>query len=99
MGWSKQRYEQHQSQFPPEERAERNRAAQAAFRKRHAEKLRRARRVMNILVSDRWHHDTVKELAAGLRTFLTKDGVRDLRKELGRRRNARAFAAMAEAAE
>ena len=49
-GWSKLRYEQHLSRFPPEERGERQRQATIRYRQAHAERLAQVRAIGNILV-------------------------------------------------
>ena len=82
--WSKLRTAQHHASYPPEERAERNRLAQARYRERHAKRQAEARAIISILMRQSWNAADVKRLAAALRTTLGRSGTAALRKQLGR---------------
>ncbi len=69
------------------QRRERNRQVQAAYRKRHAEDLIKARRVATALLSlrrDREPLNTTWHVAKALRAFLTPEELADLSEELKR---------------
>jgi hypothetical protein len=83
--WGKEREAQHRAKYPPAEKGERNRTAQARYRKYHAKQIAAARRLANILL----HHDTAMA-ARALRGFFSEDEVRGLCKLLrSPRQNAR----------
>jgi hypothetical protein len=67
MSWSRERSAQHYGRYPIEQRGERNKAAQARYRRRHAKRDARVRIVVNILRRQRHHHDDLARLAAALR--------------------------------
>ena len=75
--WSRERIARHEAKFPPEQRQERTRIAQANYRERHQEWLRRARLAANILSRHRKPGD-IEELAHVLRYCLGETAVRDL---------------------
>jgi hypothetical protein len=85
MKWAKMREAQHYARFPPGERRERNRLAQARYRKRHGKALTEVRAITNFLLrqSYTYPHD-IKRLAAALRDTLDREGMALLRRELGR---------------
>ena len=74
--WSRERRAQHRARFPPEERATRNKEAQARYRDRHAEDRARVRRVTNVLM--RCSGFAVTELADVIRDYLGDDVARKL---------------------
>jgi hypothetical protein len=84
-GWTYLRFVQHQSRFPPDERAARNKEAQARFRERHADDRAGVRRVANLL-NRRLVRDAsfVAGLARAIRTCLDDDVARRLGAELRR---------------
>ena len=82
--WSRLRTAQHFERYPPEERAERNRLAQARYRQRHAKRQAEVRAISSILMRQRWYAADVKRLAAALRAMLGRSGIAALRKQLGR---------------
>jgi hypothetical protein len=67
-----------------DERREQKRRAQANYRKRHAERFAQARKIVGILMRQRWYPRDAERLAARLHYFLGKDRVKELRAELGR---------------
>jgi len=59
-----------------------NAEKQARWRERHIAARRSAQRIANLLVRRKWPDGTIKELAVLLGMFLTREGVRSLRREL-----------------
>jgi hypothetical protein len=66
------------------ERRERNRAAQARYRERHATTLVEARKMAALLARRKWHAADMARLADMLRGFLGEPGVKALVRELHR---------------
>jgi hypothetical protein len=79
-GWTRARFEQHRSRYPREERALRNRAAQARYRRRYADERARVRRVANLLGHRLRLRDAafVADLARAIRDCLDDDVARRL---------------------
>jgi len=77
-----------------EDKAARQREATARYRKAHADRIEKARAVMNLLLRQRVAHGDIKVLAAALAGLLTPEGVNELRRELpgGGRRKRRTLA-------
>jgi hypothetical protein len=86
MGWSPERFAQHQSRFPSEQRAQRNRQAQARYRESHAIDLATARKLMAILTRQSGRADDMQQLADLLRQRYREASLRQLRVELGPKR-------------
>ena len=79
----------HRAAFPPGEKRERNRLAQARFREAHARHIAAVREITNILVRRSERYDDIPRLAGALRAVLSKEGVAALRKALTTRRTRR----------
>jgi hypothetical protein len=68
---------------PEDDHRERNRLAQALYRKRHAKRLANARKVANAMLRQSFCADgDIARIAEGLAETFTKAGIRDLRKAL-----------------
>jgi hypothetical protein len=65
-----------------DERRERNRQAQARYKKAHAEILSTARRVGQILMRQTWYARDATELAAAIRGLIGRECCRDLARAL-----------------
>jgi hypothetical protein len=83
--WTPLRFKQHQANYPPEEKAERNRLAQARYRARRAEHNAKVRTVVNIVSRQRSDHGELEQLATALRGLLTPAACRQLAAELRRK--------------
>ena len=83
--WSKLRREQHDSRHPPVERSEQKRIAQQRYRVAHADELRAARQIGQILTRRTVYADDLKKLAGLIRKLTGDEFTRALRRELVRR--------------
>ena len=68
-----------------DEKAERNRLAQARYRERTAKQRANVRAVSNALMRQTERADDINRIAAALRATLTPAGIKALRQALGRR--------------
>ena len=82
--WSKARTAQHYARYPVDDKAERNRLAQAQYRQRTAKRRASVRAINNILMRQAERADDISRIAAALRAALTPDGIAALRRQLGR---------------
>ena len=82
--WSKLRTAQHYARYPAEDKAERNRLAQARYRQRSAKWRTSVRVIGNILMRRAERADDIGRIAVALRAMLTPDGIAALRRQLGR---------------
>jgi hypothetical protein len=64
---------------------QRNAEAQRRYRKHNAKRLTAARKVRNILARQKTYVGDIEALAKVLRACLTDDGIKELRRALGRR--------------
>jgi hypothetical protein len=83
--WSKLRREQHDSRHPAVERSEQKRLAQQRYRVAHADELRTARQVGQILTRRTTYADDFKKLAGLIRKLSGNEFARALGRELVRR--------------
>jgi transcriptional regulator of acetoin/glycerol metabolism len=84
--WSIARRAQYEARHPPVDRREQKRLAQARYRQRHADRLRKSRRVADILSRQTHWPGHIRELAALIRALVAdKDYVRTLGRELNKR--------------
>jgi hypothetical protein len=83
--WSKLRREQHRSRHPQVKRSEQKRIAQQRYRVVHADELRAARQVGQILTRGTTYADDCKKLAALIRSLAGDEFARALGRELVRR--------------
>jgi hypothetical protein len=87
--WSKLRREQHDGRHPPVERSEQKRLAQQRYRVTHADELRTARQVGQILTRRTTYADDCKKLVALIRSLTGDEFARALGRELTRRAGRR----------
>ena len=77
---------QHEQMSPADGWTERNRQAQARYRKRHADDIARTRKVAGLLMlrERKWDRHRAKKLAVLIRTFIGRDCTKQLAAELRR---------------
>jgi hypothetical protein len=80
--WSPMRWKAHQAAFPPEEKGERNRKAQADYRARNRIRIKAANKIRAIVVRQTWNHGDEEKIAQALKLLLSPEGIAEVVKAL-----------------
>lgn len=80
--WSPQRWAAHQAAFPPAQRDERNRQAQADYRARNRKRIELANTIRAICVRQKSYGDDERQLASALKQLFLPESIAELVKAL-----------------
>jgi hypothetical protein len=76
------RHELHRTAYPPEEKTERNRQAQIAYRARHRDRINDANLVRSILLRQHWYPGDAENVAKAIKRLLGNECAKELREHL-----------------
>jgi hypothetical protein len=80
--WSPQRVEAHYKAFPPEQKDERNRQAQADYRARNRKRIAAANKIRAIVVRQTWNYGDEQKIADAFKLLLSPESVAEVVKAL-----------------